>query len=131
MEFFVYHDTLSILHLSDFKYKAELAEIRRDGKTVIVKLKLIKSIMTCSECKSRNLRFKGYYYKLIKYSILTSEPLVIRFHHRRYNYLVCKKSFHERNPFTQAVQLYQVSIQTVINVFDEAVNPVRLEYHEL
>jgi len=145
------YDTINILHLEAFKNKIELLETRLERNILIIELKFYKQQILCPICESSHIRFLEYKYKKIIHSISTHEKSVIRFHMRRYQCKLCKKTFSESNPlsdsnenislytktsilnylkdynhtFTSAAHHYYVSIQTVINIFDRYVEAKR------
>jgi transposase len=147
----MYDDTIHLLQLSHVLDKISRVEIRTESNQMIVEIKLIEQKQKCPRCESYRTLFHEYKYKKITHSISTGQPCILRYHQRRYQCQFCQKTFSEHNPFVQSyanishytrlsileylknfnhtftdtAALYHVSIQTVIDIFDSAVEAKR------
>lgn len=147
----MYDDTINFLQLQHIRHQIESIETRSNGQDLIVELKLIKQTTSCTLCGSEKLEFHEYKYKKIIHSISTNNKCIIRYHHRRFTCKNCGKSFGEPNPFTttnhnishytqlsilehlkdpthtftDAAKIYHVSIQSVMNIFDQSIEVKR------
>lgn len=145
------YDTINVLHLEPFQGKISILETRKEKQTLIIELRTNITKMTCPACHGENTKFHSYQYKRIIHSILTNGPSIIRFHHRKFKCLVCKKIFYEPNPivnkhemislytktsilnylkghnhtFTSTAIHYYVSTQKVLDIFDKHVEAKR------
>jgi transposase len=146
------HDyTIDLLCLNLLGKDIESLKTRLEQERLIIELKLKSKQQLCPVCQSEDLRFLGYTYKKIIHSISTHQPCLIRFHQRRYRCKICHKTFSESNPFTKpygnlslytrvkilnylksgdhtftaTAEHYNVSVQTVLNLFDESVEAHR------
>lgn len=147
----MYDNTIHLLQLSHLINQISSIEIRTESKHLIAEIKLIEQNLKCPRCESYQTNFHQYKYKKIIHSISTGQPCVIRYHQRRYQCRFCQKTFNEPNPFVQAyanishytrisileylkhfnhtftdtASLYHVSIQSVIDIFDQAIEAKR------
>ncbi len=147
----MYDNTIHILQLSHLKDKIEHLDVRNDLKQFIVEIKFKIYSLECPRCSSKRIKFHEYKYKKIIHSISTGQPCILRFHQRRYLCQTCQKTFSESNPFVQryanishytrlsileylkdfnhtftdTAKLYNVSIQSVIDIFDQSIEAKR------
>lgn len=147
----MYDDTIHLLQLSHLKDKIEYIEVRTEKQGLVVEIRLKSEPAICPRCEAYSVRFHSYAYKKIIHSISTGQPCILRFHHRKYQCKVCSHVFSEDNPFTKkntnishytrlsilnylkdfnhtftdTAQLFHLSIQTVIDIFDQAVDVKR------
>lgn len=147
----MYDNTIDLLRLNHLKGSIQSIETRNEQESLIVELVLIKQPAICPVCGSKRSRFHSYRYRNITYSISTAYPCIIRFHQRKYQCRDCGRTFLEQNPltlkyqsisfftrmkileylkdynrtFTDAADLYHVSIQAVINIFDTSIDAKR------
>lgn len=150
-EVFMYDNTIDLLRLNHIKHIIETIETRTQDDTLIIELRLQKQPIKCPLCSSDEIRFHSYKYRNITYSISTEYRCIIRFHQRKYQCKLCRRTFLEQNPltlknqsisfftkmkileylkdynrtFTDAAKLYNVSIQEVINIFDLSIDSKR------
>ena len=153
----MYDDTIHILQLTHLKDRIEFIDVRTDHKVLIVEIRLKRESLTCPRCTQESLRFHSYAYKKIIHSISTGQPCSLRFHHRKYQCKTCSCVFTEDNPFTHkhmntshytrlsilnnlkdfnhtftdTAQLFHVSIQSVIDIFDQAIDAKRRQLPEV
>ena len=111
----------------------------------------------CKFCGSTSFSSHGFIHKKITHSISTNQPCILNYKARRFKCKDCGKTFLEYNPFCQEdekLSLYtvikileklrshtstftsvakdlNVSIQTVVNVFDNYVSGTRLKFSEV
>ena len=147
----MYDDTIHILQLSYLKDKIEHLDVRSEGQALICEIRLKADPKPCPRCASSSIKFHSYYYGKITHSILTFQPCTLRFHRRKYQCQICQKVFLEENPFvrkhsnignytrvsildylkdfnhtfTDTARLFNVSIQSVIDIFDQAIDARR------
>ena len=145
------HDNIiQLLFLDAIKNKIEMLETYRKDNQLYIQLKLKQSDLTCLVCKGR-LKFHSYRLKHILYGISSFEAYHIEYQSRRYKCPNCGKYQTEPNPFSLkhknisnltkhailedlktpqrtfsdiALQ-YHISSQSVIRIFDQAVNAPR------
>ena len=153
----MYDDTIHILQLSHLKDKIETIDIRNEDTLIIAEIQLLKTSITCPLCGSSDIKFHSYQYKKIIHSISTNGPCIIRLKQRKYQCRDCMKTFSEENPFvsphsnishytrvsilrylkefnhtfTDTAKLYHVSIQSVVNIFDQSVDARRRKLPEI
>jgi len=147
----MYDDTIHILQLSHLKDKIEFIDVRTEKHQLTVEVRLIPKLIDCPRCSHDSIRFHSYAYKKIIHSISTGQPCILRFHHRKYQCKKCSSVFSEDNPFTHkhmnlshytrlsilnylkdfnhtftdTSELFHISIQSVIDIFDQAVDAKR------
>ncbi len=139
---------LSLIHLRD---NIESIDITYDSDTLIAIIKLFKRTTTCAVCRTNASKFNCYKIKKIIHSISTQKPCIIHFKQRRYQCITCGKTYFEDNPFvesnsnighltklsileylkdfnhtfTDTAKLFNVSIQSVIDIFDKSIDARR------
>jgi transposase len=147
----MYDNTIHILQLSHLKDKIEFAEVRTEKQALIVEIRLKRDLVVCPKCGSQSSLFHSYTYRKIIHSISTGQPCLLRFHQRKYQCKACSSVFNEGNPFTSkyanishytrlsvldylkdfnhtftdSAALFNISIQSVIDTFDQAVDAKR------
>src|SRR5690554_1919292 len=147
----MYDNNIKLLELNALKHKIESLDIITESNQLIAIVKMKKVSPNCPVCSSDKHKFNCYKTKKIIHSISTQKPCIIRFKQRRYQCLVCGKTFSEFNPFvapksnighltkrsildylkdfnhtfTDTAKLFNVSIQSVIDIFDKAVEARR------
>lgn len=121
------------------------------GNKVTLIITLIKFTSNCPYCKSSTFKVKDYVNKIITHSISLTKSVYINYRNRRYVCSFCNKSFFEKNPFisynknisilttmnilhylkdpnhtfSSAARYFNVSVNSVINIFDKHVDPYR------
>lgn len=153
----MYDNNIKLLELNALKHKIESLEIITESNQLIAIIKMNKESVSCPICNSDKIKFNSYRLKKIIHSISTQKPCIIHFKQRRYQCLTCGKTFSELNPFvaprsnighltklsildylkdfnhtfTDTAKLYNVSIQSVIDIFDQAVDAKRRKLSEV
>lgn len=153
----MYDDTIHILQLSHLKDKIEHIEVRAEKQSLEVMILLKRSVFMCPKCESKFIRFHSYSYRKIIHSISTGQPCILKFHQRKYQCKVCSSVFNEDNPFTtkhanishytrlsilnylkdfnhtftDTAALFHLSIQRVIDIFDQSVDARRRSLPEV
>jgi transposase len=147
----MYDNNIKLLELNALKHKIESLDIITEFNQIIAIIKMNKISPICPVCSSDKYRFNCYKIKKIIHSISTQKPCVIHFKQRRYQCLVCRKTYSESNPFvapksnishltklsildylkdfnhtfTDTAKLFNVSIQSVIDIFDKSIDARR------
>ena len=151
------YDTIKLLNLEDINIDLNKSHVDKVNGKLVCTIVLNNNTNCCENCGSININVKDYYIKKITHSISTNQPCVINYKARRFRCKVCGKTFQEHNPFCQKdekLSLYtviktleklrshtstftsvskdlNVSIQTVVNVFDNYVSDSRLNFGEV
>src|SRR5690554_1848827 len=147
------HDNIiQLLFLESIKNKIETLDTFRSDNKFYIHIKLIKQDILCSSCHCTT-KFHSYRMKHIKYGISNHEPYIIEYNSRRYKCIFCGKYQSEPNPFSQkhtnlstmtkhsilesikqpnrtftdVAAQHHISTQSVINIFDQAVDARRLK----
>lgn len=147
------HDNIiQLLFLDSIKNKIETLDTYRKNNQLYIQIKLIKQEIMCDVCHGAT-KFHSYRMKLIKYGISNHEAYMIEYYSRRYKCITCSKYQSEHNPFskkhtnvstltkhsilqsikqpnrtfTDVAHQHHVSIQSVINIFDQAIDAPRLK----
>lgn len=147
----MYDNNIKLLELNALKHKIESLDIITESNQLIAIIRTNKEPVNCPICAAHKIKFNSYRTKKIIHSVSTQKPCIIRFKQRRYQCLVCGKTFSESNPFvapksnighltklsildylkdfnhtfTDTAKLFNVSIQSVIDIFDKSVNARR------
>ena len=114
-----------------------------------IEIKLIKLDEICPYCSSTLYKIKDYQKKKITHTFSNTRKTFIIYYRRRYLCKICNKTFFENDPFTStnnnistltvmnilnylkdynhtfssAAKVYNVSVQSIINIFDKHVDP--------
>ena len=125
----------------------DLLQISQSDGSILIKVKLVVKPTSCPYCKGP-VFIHGYTSKHLKHSVLANRNCIICFYRRRYRCKSCCISFSEANPFsfknenlthetkinilkdlkkpgetyTIVAHRYNVSVQTVLRIFDKHVN---------
>lgn len=136
----------NILNISEDRIETLLSISQSDG-SIVIKLKLCVNIFSCPYCKGK-LKIHGYSQTNLRHSVVANKQCNIVYMRRRYYCKECKITISENNPFcntgenitfaTKAniledlknpgetysvvAQRYNVSVTTVIRIFDKHVN---------
>ena len=151
------YDTIKLLNLEDVNIDLTKSHIDKVNGNLVVTVVLNNTTTSCKECGSLSIVTKEYKIKKITHSISTNQPCILNYKARRFRCKDCGKTFQEHNPFCQEdekLSLYTVikileklrshtstftsvskdlniSIQTVVNVFDNYVSGTRLKFEEV
>lgn len=151
------NDTIKLLNLEQFNLQIKDIFTYKQNNILFCEITLEKNICACPFCNSSNVIVKEYYNKQIKHSISTNNPCFIIYHARRFKCKDCNSTFYEHNPFTNKFDKlstytkfailealkkhtltfeaiasnFNVSKNTVINLFDACVDPKRRNLPEV
>ena len=151
------YDTIKLLNLEDVNIDLNKSHVDKVNGKLVCTIVLNNSTTSCKECGSLSIVTKEYKIKKITHSISTNQPCILNYKARRFKCKDCGKTFLEYNPFCQEdekLSLYtvikileklrshtstftsvakdlNVSIQTVVNVFDNYVSGTRLKFSEV
>lgn len=147
------HDNIiQLLFLESIKNRIEHLETHRKDRKLIIDIRLKKAHIQCLICQDQ-MKFHSYRLKQIHYGISSFEAYNIHYQSRRYKCPTCGKYQSEPNPFgdrnknvskltkysilddlkspqrtfNDIAKQYHVSSQTVIRIFDQAVDARRLK----
>ena len=151
------YDTIKLLNLEDVNIDLNKSHVDKVNGKLVCTIVLNNSTTSCKECGSLSIVTKEYKIKKITHSISTNQACILNYKARRFKCKDCGKTFLEYNPFCQEdekLSLYtvikileklrshtstftsvakdlNVSIQTVVNVFDNYVSGTRLKFSEV
>ena len=151
------YDTIKLLNLEDINIDLTRSHVDKVNGNLICTIVLNNTTISCKECGSLSIVINDYKSKKITHSISTNQPCIINYKARRFRCKDCGKTFLENNPFCQKdekISLYtvikileklrshtatftsvakdlNVSIQTVINIFDNYACDTRLQFGEV
>lgn len=147
----MYYDITNLLNLEQFDFKIQNVSTYKKNNILFCEITLEKNVCVCPFCNGSNIIIKEYREKKIKHSISTNNPCFILYKARRYLCKSCNSTFYEHNPFTNKFDKistytkvailealknhtltfesiannFNVSKNTVINIFDSSVDPKR------
>lgn len=146
---FMLYDIIKLLNLEDYNIDISSAYVIKDNDIFYLHLKLNKLInYTCQNCGCICSTTHDYVKKKIKHGLFLNNELIIIYYARRIKCNDCGKSFFETNPFshkfdsishytkfmvldalrdfhstyTSVANLYHLSKNQIINIFDEHVD---------
>ena len=151
------NDTIKLLNLEDVNIDLNKSHVDKVNGNLVVTIVLNNDTKCCKFCGSTSFCSHGFIHKKITHSISTNQPCILNYKARRFKCKDCGKTFLEYNPFCQEdekLSLYtvikileklrshtstftsvakdlNVSIQTVVNVFDNYVSGTRLKFSEV
>lgn len=151
------NDTIKLLNLEDVNIDLNKSHVDKVNGNLVVTIVLNNDTKCCKFCGSTSFGSHGFIHKKITHSISTNQPCILNYRARRFKCKDCGKTFLEYNPFCQEdekLSLYtvikileklrshtstftsvakdlNVSIQTVVNVFDNYVSGTRLKLSEV
>ncbi|VEU80054.1 ISL3 family transposase [Haploplasma axanthum] len=146
----MYDNIIKVLEIEHLSHKIESIDAVSTDGIVSFHIKLKKETIPCPLCNGITTTH-DYQNKNITHSISTNRKSYIIYRSRRYRCLICKKRFFESNPFTikkdrishytklsilehlknpsntftSASTIFNVSTKTVIDIFDDYVDPNR------
>lgn len=144
----MYDNIIKIYNLESIKNKIESITTVKLNEQLTLHLRLKKQIMTCPVCQTTPMYFHGYRLKQIIHSVSIEHKVLIAYQSRRYKCKLCCKVISESNPFNQSYErmslntklsilnhlkdihhnfadtakLFNVSSQSVINIFDKHID---------
>lgn len=147
----MYDNTIKLLKLDSIKNQIESIETISYDQQLTVKLKMKQISFDCPLCQTPNMYFHGFRSKKIIHSVSIDNKIMIEYNSRRYRCRSCQKVISEPNPFNQkyerislrtkvsileylkdfnhtftdTAKLFNVSIQSVIDIFDRSVDARR------
>lgn len=139
----------NILNLSEERIE-KLVQIPKSDGSIVIKIKLRVNIGKCPYCKN-SVKIHGYTSKNLTHSVFANRSCTLVYLRRRYRCQCCDTTFSETNPFgsigenlTHATKInilddlkhpgetysivaqrYNVSVTTVMRIFDKHVNIAR------
>jgi len=146
------YDIINLLKLEEFHHMIDSISSYRIDNIIYIDLSFIDSKTSCPICQCSNIYKHGNVTKKIVHSITNHSKCIILYKAKRYRCKLCKKTYLENNPlsfrydsisiytkmeilnalrnynqtFTQVANQFQVSIQKVVDVFDQHVDCKRL-----
>ena len=150
-------ELIKLLKLESIDLNKELSFIHNDKDSLKVHVFLNDKFVSCPVCGSISIRKNGYRKKHITHSISTLEPCHIILYSKRFLCVDCRKSFIEENPFSykfsktstltvllvledlkshtstfsSVAKSYNITSQTVANIFDYYIHSNRLTLPEI
>ena len=150
------NDTIKLLNLEEKDIDLTKSYVDKVNGELVCTIVLNNTTKCCEECGSIAITIKDYRPKKIIHSILTNQPCILNYRARRFRCKDCGKSFLEHNPFcqkdeklslytdikimeklrshtatfTSVAKDFNVSTQTVVNVFDNYASSSRLPLDE-
>jgi transposase len=147
----MYDNTIKLYKLESISPHIESLETTSSSSSLILHLTLKKINVTCPICQTDHMYFHGFRHKKIIHSISVEDKILIDYASRRYRCRQCQKVISEPNPFNQKYQqislktklsilsylkdfnhtftdtakLFNVSIQSVIDIFDKSIDARR------
>src|SRR5690554_2623977 len=144
----MYDNIIKVYNLESIKDKIESLTTTKVNDQLTIHLRLKKDMMSCPICQTSPMYFHAYRIKKIIHSISNEHQVQIAYQSRRYKCKLCQKIVSEPNPFNQAYErislnttlfilrhlkdihhnfadtakLFNVSSQSVINIFDKHVD---------
>ena len=145
-------ELINILNLKSININKDLSFAKNDKDSLKIHIYLNDSFVSCPVCGSISIKKNGHRIKHVIHSISTLEPCHIVLHSKRFLCSDCGKSFIEFNPFSDnlskishstkllvledlkshtstfssVASSYNLSCQSVINIFDNYIHPRRL-----
>lgn len=147
----MYDNTLKLLKLERIKDQIESLETINQNDKILIKLSLKKINLTCPLCHTDHMYFHGFRAKKIIHNVSMEDKIMVDYASRRYRCKTCQKVISEPNPFNQkyerislktklsileylkdfnhtftdTAKLFNVSIQSVIDIFDASIDTRR------
>lgn len=95
--------------------------VKHDDSKILISIKLTSFNHTCPICNTSTSKIKGYTKKKINHSVLHGHNCILEYMARRYQCTYCNKTFYEHNPFT--IGGMKTSLVTVYNVLNDLKSP--------
>lgn len=150
------NDTIKLLNLEEKDIDLTKSYVDKVNGELVCTIVLNNTTKCCEECGSIAITIKDYRPKKIIHSISTNQPCILNYRARRFRCKDCGKSFLEHNPFcqkdeklslytdikimeklrshtatfTSVAKDFNVSTQTVVNVFDNYASSSRIPLDE-
>ena len=146
------NDNINLLSLESYRDQIETIDLIKENNHLVYEVKLKRQHIPCPGCGHLEQSIHGYLIKRLVHSIHTSMTCHLTIKYHRYRCKHCQKIYSDRvilskpyekislytrfnilndlrqftNTFTSIANTYHISIQTVINIFDQYVKPERL-----
>ena len=151
------YDIIKLLNLESINIDLDKSMLVKEDNTIIYNVVLKTTQVSCPNCGCIDCSIHDYRTKTIKHSLLIDKPCIIKYKARRYLCRACGNAFYENNPFclkdekvslqtdllvlealrshtstfSSAAIQFNISVQTVINIFDKYVQCSRLPLPEV
>lgn len=116
----MYNDIIKLLNLEQFNLKILKAQTVKKDNTLFCYITLERDICACPFCGGAQIIIKDYIKKKIKHSISTNNPCFIIYNARRYKCKYCNNCFYEKNPFS--LKYDKESVYTIYTVLRQLLN---------
>lgn len=113
------NDLLKLFQID--KKDVEHVEVHHKPDGVYVSIRMNVEPHICPVCGASTSKIRGYYHKKLNHSVLKNVPCYIDYEARRYECRRCHKTFYEHNPF--AMKNSRISLTTVYNILNDLKNP--------
>lgn len=113
----MYNDIIKLLNLEQFNIKIKKIETSKINNILYCYITLEPTASSCPLCGGAKLFIKDYQTKRIIHSISTNSPCFIIYKARRYKCTYCNSIFYEHNPFS--LKNNKESTYTIYKVLDE------------
>lgn len=113
----MYNDIIKLLNLEQFNIKIKKFETSKINNILYCYITLEPTASSCPLCGGAKLFIKDYQTKRIIHSISTNNPCFIIYKARRYKCTYCNSIFYEHNPFS--LKNNKESTYTIYKVLDE------------
>lgn len=113
----MYNDIIKLLNLEQFNIKIKKIETSKINNILYCYITLEPTASSCPICGGAKLFIKDYQTKRIIHSISTNNPCFIIYKARRYKCTYCNSIFYEHNPFS--LKNNKESTYTIYKVLDE------------
>lgn len=150
------NDTIKLLSLEHLEHLIETIDVVQNEGTIECHIELKKQALTCKHCGSKVMHIHGHKTKQIIHSINTRSKCILVISYRIQKCPLCGKTICENinvssakqrisiytkvkvleklkdasNTFTGVGSQFNITAQSVINIFDEFVQPQRLKLPE-
>lgn len=116
----MYDNIINLLNLEQFNLKILKADIIKKDNILFCYLTLERVDCPCPFCGGAQITIKDYRKKKIKHSISTNNPCYIIYNARRYKCKYCNNFFYEHNPFS--LKYDKESVYTIYAVLQQLLN---------
>lgn len=117
----MYDNIIKIYELEHLRNRIIKMDSITKNNEVILNITLSKKSYRCTYCSSGRIVVKDYVNKLIKHQLSMTKKVFINYRNRRYKCKFCNKTFLEPNPFISTNKT--ISTLTVMNVLEYLKNP--------
>lgn len=147
----MYDNIIKIYELEHIRNEIQSIESTYNDKNLFLHITLKRDNYNCPYCYNEEIKINDYVKKKITHTISITKSVYIIFRHRRFKCSFCSKTFFEKNPFistnknistltvmnilqylkdpnhtfSSAASYHNVSVNSVIDIFDKHVDPKR------